>query len=170
MSSSGTWKRRAMPVAPSTNQSPPLIRHSRPTINNRTGISIISLLFNNSGRGTKKDLYHIQPKTGECDKSLKHPVLHRAFLPGVSLQHSAPVFQLKYAPYSLLSREYYTCFPTKAQGEIWDLFCLGHFFGVRVNMLHAGVVEMLVKEHFQLAVGAHRRWCGHRTAPVPARW
>ena len=45
MSSSGTWKRRAMPVAPSTNQSPPLIRHSRPTINNRTGISIIFLLF-----------------------------------------------------------------------------------------------------------------------------
>ena len=101
----------------------------------------------------KKDPYHILPRTGKCDKSLKHPVLHRAFLPGVSLQHSAPVFQLKYAPYSLLSREYYTCFPAKAQGQIWDLFCLGHFFGVGVNMLHAGVVEMLVKEHFQLAVG-----------------
>ena len=72
---------------------------------------------------------------GKCDKSLKHPVLHRAFLPGVSLQHSAPVFQLKYAPYSLLSREYYTCFPAKVQGEIWDLFCLGHFFGVGVAFL-----------------------------------
>ena len=40
----------------------------------------------------KKDLYHILPGTGKCDKSLKHPVLHRAFLPGLSLQHSAPVF------------------------------------------------------------------------------
>ena len=73
----------------------------------------------------KKDPYHILPKTGKCDKSLKHPVLHRAFLPGVSLQHSAPVFQLKYAPYSLLSREYYTCFPAKAQGKIavHGLYC-----------------------------------------------
>ena len=36
----------------------------------------------------------------------KRQVLHRAFLPGLSLQHSAPVFQPRYAPYSLLSREY----------------------------------------------------------------
>ena len=45
MSSSGTWKRRAMPVAPSTNQSPPLMRHSRPTMNSKTGMSIVFLLL-----------------------------------------------------------------------------------------------------------------------------
>ena len=73
----------------------------------------------------KKTLITSCPERGKCDKSLKHPVLHRAFLPGVSLQHSAPVFQLKYAPYSLLSREYYTCFPAKAQGKIavHGLYC-----------------------------------------------
>mgnify|MGYP003006591249 CR=1 FL=1 len=48
MSNSGTWKRRAMPVAPSTNQSPPLIRHNRPTINSKTGISMFFLLFDRS--------------------------------------------------------------------------------------------------------------------------
>ena len=48
------------------------------------------------------------------------------------------------APYSLLPREYYTCFPAKAQGKIWDLFCLGHFFGVGVNMLHAGFLPISV--------------------------
>ena len=128
MSSSGTWKRRAMPVAPSTNQSPPLIRHSRPTINNRTGISIISLLFNNSGRGTKKDPYHILPKTGKCDKSLKHPVLHRAFLPGVSLQHSAPVFSTKVRPLlPFIQRILYLFSGKNARGNMgfilpWSLF------------------------------------------------
>ena len=40
MSSSGRWNRRASAEAPSTNQSPPLIRNSRPTINSSTGISI----------------------------------------------------------------------------------------------------------------------------------
>ena len=44
MSSSGRWNRRASAEAPSTNQSPPLIRNSRPTINNNTGTSIIFLL------------------------------------------------------------------------------------------------------------------------------
>ena len=43
--SSGTWNLSAIPVAPSTNQSPPLIKRARPTINNRTGtIIILSLL------------------------------------------------------------------------------------------------------------------------------
>ncbi|MBP7955597.1 MAG: HD domain-containing protein [Faecalibacterium sp.] len=40
MSSSGRWNRRASAEAPSTNQSPPLIRQSRPMINKTTGISM----------------------------------------------------------------------------------------------------------------------------------
>jgi len=89
---------------------------------------------------------------GKCDKSLKHPVLHRAFLPGVSLQHSAPVFQLKYAPYSLLSREYYTCFPAKAQGKIWDLFCLKNSIVKCNNFL---LIFLYILSHHNKAVNIH---------------
>ena len=41
---SGRWKRLARPVAPSTNQSPPLMSSTRPTANNRTDTSITILL------------------------------------------------------------------------------------------------------------------------------
>jgi hypothetical protein len=37
---SGTWNRSAMPVAPSTNQSPPLISSTRPRANSSIGMSI----------------------------------------------------------------------------------------------------------------------------------
>jgi len=43
MSSSGRWNRRASADAPSTNQSPPLIRQSNPKRNRMPGI-IISFL------------------------------------------------------------------------------------------------------------------------------
>ena len=41
---SGIRNRRASPVAPSTNQSPPLISSTRPSANNKMGTSITFLL------------------------------------------------------------------------------------------------------------------------------
>ena len=40
ISSSGRWKRRASADAPSTNQSPPLLKKSSHTINSSTGMRI----------------------------------------------------------------------------------------------------------------------------------
>ena len=153
MSSSGTWKRRAMPVAPSTNQSPPLIRHSRPTINNRTGISIIFLLFSSDGsRGTKKDLYHIGHFCRDCRCSTAHQFLTkiRPLLPFI--QRILYLFSGKSArgnmgfilPWSLFWR-WGKCAPC------------GH-----CRNAHQGTLPAVR--------WALRRWCGHRTAPMPARW
>ena len=93
MSSSGTWKRRAMPVAPSTNQSPPLMRHSRPTMNSKTGMSINFFSFCFWQNSNKKETFITAcPEMGKCNKSLKLPVLQRAFLPGCRCSTAHPFF------------------------------------------------------------------------------
>ena len=105
-----------MPVAPSTNQSPPLMRHSRPTMNSKTGMSIVfSFCFWQSSN--KKETFITScPETGKCNKSLKLPVTQRAFLPGCRCA-TAHRFCKTSALYSLLSEKYYTGFCTKVQEE-----------------------------------------------------